>query len=61
MDSALSKFMNFLSKLWASVKAPMQDKISFDQQKCYNLSPDYKHKFTTRELSNFYELFNVSG
>ena len=62
MESILSKFKNLLKGTWSFIKdvTPIQGKVSPEEKKLYNLSPDYRHKFTARELASFYELFCVS-
>lgn len=71
MDSVLLDFIgllkmsilylvNILKTSLLLIISPIQHKISPEEYKQYNLPLGYVHKFTSTELSNFYELFIVS-
>lgn len=61
MNIIKSKFVNLFNKFQFFTnpsKQRIQEGVINHEQ--YNLAFDYKHSFTSNELSNLYEIFTVS-
>ena len=61
MSGLGSKVINILNQFWSLLLTPIQNKVSPEQLKLYNIVHDYKHEFTSQEMSNLYEIFKVSN